>query len=355
MNRIFFYFLASILLITSCNKDREKVYNVPSDIQAYIDDFVQEAANRGIELVVDDLTVEYMTDLELDGQEAAGLCYSETSDAPPTIHLDTFSLNWQSPYTREVLVFHELGHCVLGRGHTSQLLPNCNFASIMKPSGDPIYTSINLFKRDYYLDELFLESSSEFPDWSYTHLKPYDEFSDADKVVMFEDYFDNNSNGWPTNATNFSGSVENGVYTMDITNDDDFFLSTLELNFTQDITDFEIETSIKILEGGVDVVGIIWGDFTNDNAWMYGINAEGDGLIGLFGKNETVSNPYPNFKSNDFNKMTIRRIDGMYYFYFNEKLVDSADYIPYQSDNYRLFVVQNNKVEFDYFKISRFQ
>ncbi|TAE60242.1 MAG: hypothetical protein EAZ89_01710, partial [Bacteroidetes bacterium] len=148
--------LASLFLLQACKDDEPvKVYDVPSIIQPYIDLFEQEAAARGQTLNIDNLKVEFETDLQ--GGDAAGLCTFASPNTPtPHIRLDTTSYNWQNnEYHREILIFHELGHCILNRLHKDDVLPNGNYASIMRSTGEQLYGgSLNAFKRDYYLDEL---------------------------------------------------------------------------------------------------------------------------------------------------------------------------------------------------------
>ena len=56
---------------------------------------------------------------------------------------------WESdgPVEREQLIWHELGHCAMGRDHNNKLLPNGHAESIMNSS------SVNVVyaNRDYYI------------------------------------------------------------------------------------------------------------------------------------------------------------------------------------------------------------
>ncbi|MDA7502266.1 hypothetical protein N8482_03230, partial [Chitinophagales bacterium] len=132
------FLLTLLFLASSCGKERAPVYEVPSKVQPFVDNFESEAAERNEELDIDDLVVEYMTNLMPDEVEAAGVCFFETENTGPIIHLDTTSQNWQgSDFTKEELVFHELGHCILGRGHRNTLLSAGGYASIMKAEGSP--------------------------------------------------------------------------------------------------------------------------------------------------------------------------------------------------------------------------
>ena len=144
-----------VVFLGSCKKD--KVYNVPLIIQPYIDEFIAEAATRGLPLDIDNLVVVFEEELKVDGVEAAGLCQRGGRNGTPTIKIDTTSVNWQTNLSsREQLVFHELGHCVLERSHIEERLSNGNYRSTMRPTGEQIYgPEYSSFKRSYYFDELF--------------------------------------------------------------------------------------------------------------------------------------------------------------------------------------------------------
>jgi len=94
--------------------------------------------------------------------DTIGLCINHFR---PTVILDKKFWRTASPVQREELVFHELGHCILGRDHeeaTQNLLGYTQPVSLMNPYilSEPDY----LHMRDYYIAELFnstdLESST---------------------------------------------------------------------------------------------------------------------------------------------------------------------------------------------------
>ncbi len=60
-----------------------------------------------------------------------------------------------SQLSREYIVFHELGHCFLGRDHEEACLANRSYASLMRSGLGSCRDNYNFSTRDYYLDELF--------------------------------------------------------------------------------------------------------------------------------------------------------------------------------------------------------
>ncbi len=165
----------SLILLLGCSKepDFEPEYNVPDNIQPIVSRFLQEAAQRGFSYEISNLIVRY--DAELPAP-FCGQCNS--SDLNPRIQ-KIISINqnlqcWFSAEEFEALIFHELGHCFLGRLHDNSLLPNGDPKSLMMESNFSVYSPCIypigdepcnfLFKRPYYLDELF-DQGTPVPEW----------------------------------------------------------------------------------------------------------------------------------------------------------------------------------------------
>jgi hypothetical protein len=160
--------------LAGCEQAFEPIYDVPEDLQIHIDTFLEEAAIRGHEFTINNLIIEYDPELAF---PTCGTCnsYSKSNNIQKVIKINpncsTITYNEQI----EALVFHELGHCVLGRQHNSDLLPNGDPKSIMTPRNVNLYApciyqigkeDCNFtFKRGYYLDELF-DESTPVPDWA---------------------------------------------------------------------------------------------------------------------------------------------------------------------------------------------
>ena len=80
-------------------------------------------------------------------KDAVGICYYVTGN----IEIDREYWNTHGEAAKEELIFHELGHCVLGREHNEHMIGDCP-ASIMYPTLTP-----GCYKKhkDYYIKELF--------------------------------------------------------------------------------------------------------------------------------------------------------------------------------------------------------
>lgn len=82
---------------------------------------------------------------------AIGVCYY--LKRPRVIVVDKRFWDQASPMEREMVVFHELGHCALNRPHKTALDPWGRQISLMYPSiFNPMMYRSN---REYYINELF--------------------------------------------------------------------------------------------------------------------------------------------------------------------------------------------------------
>jgi len=156
-----------ILVFTSCKDSHE--YSVDSAFTAYLQRFEDEAATRGrtFDPKSSGLIIEFG---DLSG-DVAGLTHYEK---PVRIQIDktywdAISNNAGADLMKEDLLFHELGHGLLGRQHLNTTLENGDWKSIMCGGNKVNDRAWNINyrgeRRKYYLDELFNESTKA-PDFS---------------------------------------------------------------------------------------------------------------------------------------------------------------------------------------------
>ncbi len=170
--------LISVFLIAliSCQEEEtfRPVYDVPKEFQSILEQFELEAIARGFDIEIENLIIKYDEGIE---EIYCATCNSKSLD--PNIQkiiLINPDKCWLNDFAKEALIFHELGHCILGRDHDNSLLPNGDPKSMMVENNIIIYspcvyaiggnTDCNFtFKRDYYISELFDEETS-IPDWA---------------------------------------------------------------------------------------------------------------------------------------------------------------------------------------------
>ena len=159
-------YLVCLLLFCACSwQQRTKI---PPEVQPYLEAFQQEARHRGTKVQLSDLAVTFDTALSrYSGNtyplEPNAVASRKTFWTPPLIILDTTLLWWKNPVTREKVIFHELGHCILNREHKDELLPNGEGASILNTYNN--LTRYNSKTRHYYLNELFFPDTPP-PAWA---------------------------------------------------------------------------------------------------------------------------------------------------------------------------------------------
>ncbi|MFT5264269.1 MAG: hypothetical protein ACI8YQ_003015 [Polaribacter sp.] len=165
--KFLFVTFLSLLLFSACQKDTAfaeeepiavtettKSYaNTPTELWDYFQRFEEEALLRGerIDLNTRNLTAEIM---EITEDGVAGTC-SYSSHAPNHIVIDQSFFNQTSELLKEMVIFHELGHCVLFRGHNEATHANGTCASIMRSGIEGCRDNYREATRKTYLDELF--------------------------------------------------------------------------------------------------------------------------------------------------------------------------------------------------------
>lgn len=158
-------FLLVFLVATGCGKTiYTKKYSVDEEAKPYLASFVSHLKASGKSWVLDDLEIHLTGNNISDGQY--GYCTKEvitTIKGPdkvvrktPRIYLHKEKWKLLSYAEREQLVFHELGHCILGLDHNSAssnnrpvsvMYPTLPIISPYYDSTPEIYTS--------YMQQLF--------------------------------------------------------------------------------------------------------------------------------------------------------------------------------------------------------
>lgn len=161
--------ILSFLFLGSCKEDEEAAPFIDPEFQTYVDSFLAEAASKGIELPrADLLTAEFANDLP------EGICGMGNANWPvnPRIRIRNSDGCWfdRTSIEKENFIFHELGHALLDRAHTSKVFDNQYPSSLMCSDQVEVYqcqpfnTYYTQEMRAYYVDELF-DETTEVPTW----------------------------------------------------------------------------------------------------------------------------------------------------------------------------------------------
>ena len=177
-------FLAMILFTISCGQIE---YNVDPIFEPYVEDFLEEARKNGLDLDLreEGITIELSDVRQVD---ASGRCTTGPNQRRIVINKDAWSASL--PDFKRRLMFHELGHCVLGRGHRNEKFTNGVWKSSMR--GSPL-TDIELrtaipyygFRKAYYDTELFDESLPD-PEWANVTFD-IDEIAEDQKDILVQE------------------------------------------------------------------------------------------------------------------------------------------------------------------------
>lgn len=144
-------FIFSTLILSACAK--EKGTNIDASFSRYTDRFVYYAKSLGKPVNMNNVTISFSNSLgrSADGYEILGTCMRSGYGVPEVkINIERWST--ADYYWREQLIFHELGHCVLGRDHTEVKSAAGELASIMNPFH--LGESYKTYQADY-IRELF--------------------------------------------------------------------------------------------------------------------------------------------------------------------------------------------------------
>jgi len=124
----------------STSEQTKQYPQVDQRLWSYFEDFEKEASsrNQNIDLVALGITGEIEN---ISDEGVAGTCQ--------------YGLHRSSDMLREMIIFHELGHCALGRGHTESANSNGVCLSVMNSGTTDCSVLYNSNNKEYYLDELF--------------------------------------------------------------------------------------------------------------------------------------------------------------------------------------------------------
>lgn len=143
-------------VLAGCNQHLKpyKILSIDPQLQPYFYSFLKDAADLGHPILVDNLSMHFVTNLIPSSHQ--GVC--EKNKNPPRILI---SLQyWQSfqEIEKKALVYHELGHCVLGLEHDNEYIcfseyNECIPRSLMYPYSISAWFYSKYW--NYYASELF--------------------------------------------------------------------------------------------------------------------------------------------------------------------------------------------------------
>ena len=187
----------------------------------------------------------------------------------------------------------------------------------------------------------------------------YSDYSSNQKEVIFYDHFDNNANAWWIgNNADCSGVIEGGSYILEWKGETPIWYSYkgIQLDISKD---FEVEASIKQIAGATsNLFGIIFNKSENhESAFIINVDnsavvySEKRGQERTFLKPGGEVNPQISVKT-DFNKLTIRRVNGEFQFYVNEVFLKSGFISDFASSSFGFQIWYKSRIAVDFLKVS---
>ena len=188
-------------------------------------------------------------------------------------------------------------------------------------------------------------------------------YSDSDREKIFTEDFSTNNYSWPVGTFDDCRTYTyyRGYYEIKST----CKTSSAIVNFNKNkgfnidqSRDFEIETSMMYVSGTDNkFYGIAWGkNETIDERFNFGFSANGYFLINKYKNYEwhdfkpwTLSSLV---KKNDYNKLTIRKIDNTYYFFLNNVFVYSCPFEPFFGQRLDFTADMGTELRIKYINIS---
>ncbi|MES2795912.1 MAG: hypothetical protein V4683_08105 [Bacteroidota bacterium] len=173
----------SFLLIT-CKKEtptEPTILKMDSQFRPFFNSFLKEAKERNVSIDTTNLILTVAKSSN-NLSEPCGTCTQklDNQNAQKIIEINSSnSACWQiaTDNAKEALIFHELGHCLLGRiEHKTEKFSDGSPKSLMHPDNFDLYSPCTYAidgsndcnktsRRKYYMDELF-NPNTPSPDWA---------------------------------------------------------------------------------------------------------------------------------------------------------------------------------------------
>jgi len=174
---------------------------------------------------------------------------------------------------------------------------------------------------------------------------------------LLNENFDNNNNLWAiVNTSQAYTSIENSTYIFQNK------LSYTQISAINTIinTDrnFEIETNFKISSSlNNNGNSLVWGYDETVEFWFFCFSISSDQNLWIGNFIFETYNPWQNWLAlnvkpeNEYNKLTVRKINNNYYFFINEQFVISHLFETFYDNNIGFKAEANTTLQIDYLKI----
>lgn len=152
-NYLFLFIPVLICCFVACEEEPEP--DIDPLLLPYIEAFVFEANERDYDISIDSLGILVQFE-NISDPSVIGRCQRSETGENESIAVDPIYWKLATELEKEYVMFHELGHCVLNRSHTTAADANDICLSIMEPgTGELCMSNYDETTRAALLDELF--------------------------------------------------------------------------------------------------------------------------------------------------------------------------------------------------------
>ena len=155
---IFCIFIASFLIVCCSNDDEPtsaKEYELIDErLWYYFEEFEKAGESRGIDI---DYTANRIVAVieEIETAHVGGQCVHPVPGSNRIVIDEAFFINTNDILLKELVIFHEIGHCLLARDHRDDFYQNGICKSLMRTGTGECLDNYKESTRKTYLDEMF--------------------------------------------------------------------------------------------------------------------------------------------------------------------------------------------------------
>jgi len=181
----------------------------------------------------------------------------------------------------------------------------------------------------------------------------YNNIKNFEQIQVFNEEFNNNTNKWNlSDLYPIISNIENSRLVIEAIDFPNFLCKRVDFNPKKD---FQIEFSMKQIKG----------DSTQNVFFLYGFKDEtGNGygmspalntiaLVNFHDKKPAIDKTIvaEKFYNDLFNKFTIRKIKGKFFYYVNEQLLFTKSKINFPGEQIGFYISANTTIAIDFIKI----
>ncbi|MCE7996696.1 MAG: hypothetical protein HEP71_32350 [Roseivirga sp.] len=186
----------------------------------------------------------------------------------------------------------------------------------------------------------------------------YSSYGSSDKTQIYREDFNNSSEKWEVyRSGSRMGKIQNGFFDwISMNNNAQLIWHTLsDMDWDRD---WQIETRVKFVTGKPNSSNdLVWNiDENGTDKFHFGFTGEGKYVFSKkVGSDYNSIVPFTassTVNKSSFNKITVRKVGSVYYYFFNEKLLTTKYNHKVTSNKVGFMVAPNTTIQIDYLDIS---